>query len=232
VAFFPPDKDSKKKRGRPPTFGDKSKLIEMFDYPEYFKKIKCTIYNRTETILITSLDLLWKLTGGIIRFVFAITSRGPIILMCSDITINPIVAIERYCARIRIETMFDMLKNVICAFSYHFWSKQMPRHSRKPKKNSQLMTPHITCLPTVTRCWDAIERFIFLGAISLGILQIISCLYTNSVWGRYNGFLRTKSRELPSERTVKNVLQYILIRNWLISASTGILRKIKERYFL
>jgi hypothetical protein len=61
-----------------------------------------------------------------IHFVFAVTSRGPIVLMCSDLGQDPLIALQLYCIRTRIETMFDMLKNLIGAFNYRFWSKQLP----------------------------------------------------------------------------------------------------------
>ncbi len=77
-----------------------------------------------------AINLLWKPTGDMIRFVLAVTSRGPIVLMCSDLNQDPLSAIRLYCMRVRVEIMFDMLKNVLGAFSYRFWSKGMPKHSR------------------------------------------------------------------------------------------------------
>ncbi len=41
--------------------------------------------------------------------------------MCSDLHQDPVVALELYYARVRIETMFDMLKNVMGVFRYRFW---------------------------------------------------------------------------------------------------------------
>ena len=55
--------------------------MDVFEHQKRFAKVTCQIYNRSETILINYMDLLWKPTGGMIRFVFAITSRGPIILI-------------------------------------------------------------------------------------------------------------------------------------------------------
>lgn len=61
-----------------------------------------------------------------IRFVLAVTSPGPIVLMCSDLNQNPVIVLELYCARTRVEIMFETLKNLISAFRYRFWSKLMP----------------------------------------------------------------------------------------------------------
>ena len=151
--------------------------------------------------------------------------------MCSDLTQDPVAAIELYCIRPRIEVMFDMLKNMIGAFCYHFWSKKMPRHSRKPKKNKNLKPVDPYNVPTVQRCWKACERFVMLGAISLGILQLIALKFSASIWENFDAYLRTRSREIPSERTVKYVIGPMLIQNIFISAPIGILRLIRAQYF-
>jgi hypothetical protein len=204
--------------------------MELFDDPQGFWEVTCNIYGKTETILLSYLDLLWKPTGGLIRFVLARTSRGPIILMCSDLTQDPVAAIELYCLRLRIEVMFDVLKNLIGSFYYHFWSKKMPRHSRKPKKNKDLKPVPDCNLHTVQLCWKACERFVMLGAISLGILQLIALKFSAPIWENFDVYLRTRSREIPSERTVKYVIGAILIRNIFISAPIGIIRLIRGQY--
>lgn len=204
--------------------------MELFDHKDKFAKVQCTVYGKVEDILITSVDLLWKPTGCLIRFVLAVNSRGPIVLMCSDLDQDPVAALQLYCARVRIETMFDMLKNLIGAFHYRFWSKGLPRHSRKPKKNETLKCPSKKRIASVKRCHDAYERFVMLGAVALGLLQLIALKHQKTVWKNFEGFLRTRSRQLPSERTVKSVVSNLLVRNLLCSAPDGIIREIQERY--
>lgn len=230
MAYFEAEKPHKGKRGRPPKYGEKVKLIELFDQSHLFSKIKCSVYGKIEEVRITSADLLWKPTGTLIRFVLAVTSRGPIVLMCSDIQQDPVAALELYCARVRIETMFDMLKNLIGAFRYRFWSKRLPRHSRKPGKNKNLKKPAQKQIGTIKLCLDAYERFVMTGAVSLGLLQLIAIKYKRSVWNRFEGFLRTRSRELPSERTVKSVIENLLVRNLLSFAPGAIIQEIQNRY--
>jgi len=205
--------------------------MEMFDHLYMFEKVTCCIYNNYEEIRIMTADLFWKPAGNIIRFVFALTSRGPIILMCSDLTADPIITLELYCSRIRIECMFDMLKNLIRAFQYRFWSKFMPKESRKPKKNKKLTAPNPEDVNTIKRCWEGCERFVMLGCIALGLLQMIAIKYKESIWNKFEGFLRTRSREIPSERTVKHVISNLLLSNYHSIAPNGVLRKIRNRYF-
>ena len=50
----------------------------------------CHVYGTIEEVSYASYDLLWKPTGSLIRFVLALTSHGPIVLMCSDLTGGPL----------------------------------------------------------------------------------------------------------------------------------------------
>lgn len=213
VACFEAEKPSSPKAGRPRKYGEKVKLMELFDHKDSFEKVTCTIYGQVEEVFIRCDNLLWKPTGELIRFVLAETSRGPIILMCSDLAQNPIAALELYCKRIRIETMFDMLKNRIGAFHYRFWTKALPRHSRKPVKNSKLKKPSEDMLESVVCCWDAYERFVMTGAIAPGLLQVIALKFTDRVWGQFDAYIRTRSNEIPSERTVKTVIANLLVKD-------------------
>ena len=228
AAYFPAEKKDVKHAGRPATYGLKVKVMEMFDHIDFFSKVTCRLYGKTEEVLLLSIDLLWKPTGSLIKFVFAMTSRGPIVLMCSDLTIDPVVALELYCLRMRVEGMIDMLKNLIGAFRYRFWTTKMPLCSRKPKRNKKLTAPAAENIPTVKLCWEAYERFAMMGAIALGLLQMIALKYTDSVWAKFDGFLRTRSRALPSERTVRIVIMKLLITNFHSLAPAAILREIRD----
>lgn len=231
VAYLPADNNKNKGPGRPKKYGEKIKLMEVFDQEQLFQKVACTIYDKTEEVLILTSDLFWKPSCSLIRFVFVVTSRGPIVLMCSDLTMSPITAIELYCKRVRIETMIDMLKNLLGAFRYRFWTKKLPSESRRPKKNKKLKSPPADCLATIKKCWNAYERFAMLGAISLGLLQLISLNFSESIWNNFSSFLRTRSRAIPSERTAKIVVSNLLVMNFRSFAPTGILLKIHDYFF-
>jgi len=232
AAYFEAEKPLKRKQGRPRIYGEKVKVSELFDHSHLFSKAECTVYGNVEKVSIASATLLWKPTAGLIRFVLAITSRGPIILMCSDLNQDPVAALELYCVRVRIETMFDMLKNLMGVFQYRFRTKGLPRHSRKPRKNKYLKKPvGSEQMRKVRCCFEGYERFVMTGAIALGLLQLLSLKFQNSVWGEYKGFLRTRSRNLPSERTVKAVVGNLLVRDLFSSASGLIMQKIQEYRF-
>jgi hypothetical protein len=207
VAYLEPLAPTPKPPGRPQKYGDKMKLKTVFEtYQDQFLQAECQLYGHVEMISYLALNLMWKPIKRPVRFIFAITSRGPLILMCSDLTMAPLLAIELYCARVRVEIMFSMLKGVLGAFAYRFWSKYVPRHSRKPKKNAALKPPPLQHLAEVHQTWQACEGFVMLGCIALGMLQLIALKCPGQIWAAFTRFLRTRSRVLPSERTVKEVL--------------------------
>lgn len=231
VAYFEAKLSTEAGPGRPPKYGEKVKLMELFDHPHMFSKAKCLIYGEVEEVSIAAFNLIWEPTDSLIRFVLALTSYGPIVLMCSDLAQDPCTALQVYCTRIRIEIMFDVLKNLLKAFCYRFWSKLMPLHSRRPKKNTNLTQPANHCLPTIQSCWEACERFVMLAAIAQGLLQLLSLKFKDSIWSQCDFFLRTQSRNLPSERTVKQVIAHLLMVDIFLTFTPGaIIQTIRERY--
>ncbi|MCP4368198.1 MAG: hypothetical protein GY797_08855, partial [Deltaproteobacteria bacterium] len=228
VGFYEAEQN-KSTNGHNKKYGTKVYLTESFDHMYLFGRVKCPVYGKMEEVFIKVENLLWKPTGDLIRFVFAYTSRGPIVLMCNDLGMDPLVALQLYCARSRIETAFDMLKNLMGAFNYRFWTKGLPVHSRKPKKNDRLKKPSPADIAKVENCWSAIEGFTMMSVIALGLLQLVSIKFDTTVWNNFGAYLRTRSREIPSERTVKYVLSGFLCNIRLKVASRGIMHDIQKR---
>ena len=230
VAYFPAEPKPKNRPGPQKRYGDKVHLMECFDHLHLFQTLPCEVYGQTESIQIMTMKLLWRPIGDWILFVFAITSRGPIILMCSDLQYSPTRALELYCARTRIEIMFDVLKHLIGAFCFRFWSKQMPKHSRRPVSNKYLKKPQPEHLATVEDCWQAYERFVLCAMIAQGLLQLIALKFGKTVWQKHTLYLRTQSRELPSEKTVKQVFAAIFNQQLFDLQQNGIIQKIRLQF--
>ncbi len=98
--------------------------------------------------------------------------------MCLDLQYSPVRAVELYCARTRIEIMFDVLKHLIGAFCFRFWSKRMPKHSRRPVSNRYLKKPQPEHLASIEACWQAYERFVLCAMIAQGLLQLVKHVLT------------------------------------------------------
>ena len=228
VAYFPPAPKAPHRRGPQPRYGQKVHLWECFDHRHLFAPCDCQIYGRHETVQVMALPLLWKPLGDWLLFVFAITSRGPIILMSSDLTLAPRTALELYCLRPRIELMFDVIKNLLHAFCFRFWTHSLPRHPRRPRANRYLHAPATSHLSTVAACWQAYETFVLCAAIAHGLLQLIALRFSALVWQQHRLYLRTQSRALPSEKTVQQVLAPRVIQQFAHLPPISILQKIQR----
>ncbi len=77
VAYFQTRPTAAKTRGRPRYYGNKMTLMEVFDHPHLFTTVTCQLDGQVEEVSIVALDLIWKPTGGLIRFVFAHTRLAP-----------------------------------------------------------------------------------------------------------------------------------------------------------
>lgn len=230
VAYHQPVPSKTRSRGRPRQYGAPVKLTEVFTtHHTQFHTATLPIYGKVEPVSYLALNLLWKPLKGPVRFVFAVTRRGPIVLMASDLGLDPLTALTLYCARLRVETLFAMLKGVVGAFLYHFWSKRLPRHSRKPTKNTTLQKPPVQALPSVHRTWQACEGFVVLSCIALGLLQLVALKFPDAIWTTSPFFLRTRRRALPSEKTVKAVLAQALVQDLQSLAPSAILRLIRPQ---
>jgi hypothetical protein len=92
------------------------------------------------------------------------------------------------------------------------------RLARRPTANRLLKAPSVQHLPTVEACWQAYEIFVLCAAIAHGLLQLLALRFGAEVWQRQSLYLRTQSRPLPSEKTVRQVLAPILIKQQLTSS--------------
>lgn len=184
---------------------DKIKLMDYFEFPEFFEQAELTIYGQVKTVEYCCLDLLWKPINGWVRFVCVRDGHSCYILMSSDLQLPATEIITIYSYRSKIEVMFLFLKHLIGGFCYHFWTKAFPKLKRGKKPDlSTLSKPD---LEKVDRTVKAIEGFINLAGIAMGLLQYLALTQTQAIWNSYQGWLRTRSSDIPSEGVVQNVLQ-------------------------
>lgn len=184
---------------------DKVCLQELFDYPEAFAREVLTLYGERREILYCCVDLLWKSTQGMIRFVCVSDGNSRYVLMCSDLHLAPADIIRLYSVRWKIEVMFWLLKIYLGAFAYHFWTKLQPKAGRTGFSDygnlSEEAKAH--CLQAIER----VERFVNLAAIALGLMQYIAIRHPAEVWATYAGWMRTPPSGLPSEGVVQDAFR-------------------------
>jgi len=199
VAYRPAPPLRKRTRGKPKKYGRKLHLMRLFDSKAEagaFRTAEAHVYDRRELVRYLTLDLLWKPTKGMLRFILVESSRGRMVLVSSDLQLDPIAAVEMYCHRVTIETLFDALKNTLGGMGYHFWSRYLRPASRRPRKNARAEQPSSNVARTQNTL-AAIEKFVNIQLLVLGMLQLIAKTYPQQVKAKAHCWLRTVSANAP-----------------------------------
>ena len=121
-----------------------------------------------------------------------------------------------------------MLKHLIGSFSYHFWTKAIPKLSRLKTNTDLSVIKKLTDKERILATTRAIEVFTFLSCIAMGILTIVSLTHPTLVWQKFSGWLRTRSSVLPSVDTVRSVIQQELSWNFRNLSQYATLSKIQD----
>lgn len=193
-----------RKRGRPRKYGEKVHLRSLFNEPDKMTEIESPVYDEEGVkIRIRTIDLLWKPAGRIVRFVIAVhPTRGQCILMTTDLQLNGAEIIKAYGYRFKIEVAFKQAVHITGAFGYHFWMKGMTPLKRKPG-NQYMHMESEKYRNAVRRKLEAYYRYIQIGLIAQGLMQVISLTATTQVWKCFGSWLRTvRPGRLPTEFVV------------------------------
>ena len=229
VAYMRAPKKSKGKRGPQKQYGKKLKLMKLFDSrPHHFQTAEVTLYGKREKVRYLALNLLWKPVKGEIRFIVVESSRGRIVLMTSDLDLDPLLALELYSRRVTIEVLFDVLKNTQGAMGYHFWSQSLSPASRRPRKNDD-QPQDSTNVENTRRTLGAIEKFVNLHLLVIGVLQLMAIKIPDEVKAKARCWLRTVTSTTPSEFVTRTALANLLNRNLTGLGDDPITQVIREK---
>ena len=211
IAYLPIEASTKiKKRGRPKIYGSKIKLKSFFKRLDLFVKGQSPIYGEAGiTIQYYCQDLIWRQLWKTVRYVWVIhPTRGSIILVTTDCSLEPLRVIELYGLRFKIEVSFKQALHLIGAYSYRFWMKAMDKikrgtgdqylHHKSEKYREQ-----------VKRKIRAYELHIQFGLIAQGMLQYLSVTFPKEIWFKFGSWLRTMNSDAcPSEQVTAMALRH------------------------
>ncbi|MDM8555707.1 hypothetical protein QUF75_13325 [Desulfococcaceae bacterium HSG7] len=202
--------------------------MDWSDFPEFFTTPELNICNESKIIECYCTDLLWKPVDDFMRFICVKDSEGKYVLMCSDFNLSPTDIIMIYSYRSKIEVMFLFLKRLIGGFCYRFQTESMPKLSRKIKPD--LSTSDESAMHKVRVVVEAVERFVNITGITLGILQYSALTHADEIWNSHTGWQRTRSSEIPSEAAVQSgILTEFFSSVWKVPFCAT-LRIIKKRF--
>jgi hypothetical protein len=193
-----------------------------------FEQAVIELYGSCKTVSFLCLDLIWKPIGEKVRFVLVKDGSEKFILMCSDLTLSAPDIIRAYSYRFKIEVSFKVLKHLMGAFFYRFWTSAWPRIGKRNVSDlSKIMDPKKQSL--IQQTTNAIEAFAGIGCIATGILQVIALNFHQTIWRKYAGWLRTVTSTIPSEEIVKTVIQKEYYLNFRFFRNTAIYRIIMSK---
>ena len=204
VAYNVPSQPPKQGRGQPRIYGDKVQLYSLFSNMTKFTETTMLLYGKKTKVRYQCLDLIWKPTKGLLRFVLVeMNGKDRCVLMSSDLEMSPTEIIIVYGLRFKIESSFNEQKNHMGCFSYRFWTTALLKKKKWKKQESSADEKKKERVDNAKR---AIEAFICLSTIATGILTIIAFKHNREIWQRYRGWIKTLRITIPSTAITKETL--------------------------
>ena len=199
----------------------------MFKGWQAFTEAPSPVYGEQNvTIQYRSVDLIWRPTGQLVRFVLVKhPTRGNLILLSTDLTMEPLAVVKLYGLRFKIEVSFKQSLHTLGGYAYHFWMMAM-KPTRRGSGDQHLERRPDRYKQQVARKLAAYHRYVQLACIAQGLLQHLAINFRSSVWASFGTWLRTMKTDLvPSEMVVAHALRTHLPEFLLDSSSEVELKK-------
>lgn len=217
--------------GRPQKYGGKVRLRALLEGKGHWKwhEIESPVYGeRGVKLRYRVADLIWRPLGQKGRFVAVHHPvRGKIVLLSTDLAMDPVKIIRLYGIRFKIELSFKQALRVLGAYAYHFWMREMkPLSHRGRSGDRHLHHESDSYRAQVRRKMAAYHRHIQIGLIAQGLLQYLAVSVPAVVWSCFGSWLRTiRPGVPPSEKVTAMALRNALPEFLASSSNSHLLAK-------
>lgn len=226
--YLPAQPPAVPRRGRKRIYGEKCPLESLFAERDHFHSIPSPVYGESGVeILVRVEDLLWRPVGRLVRFVLILhPTRGNIILLSTDPTLDATTIVRLYGYRFKIETSFRHAKTTLGSYAYHFWCQLMkPIRTGSGDQYLHRKTPEYRT--AIQRKIGAYHRWVQFACIAQGLLLHLSVNFRAEVWRCSRTWLRTMNpASPPSEFIVTEALKTEFPDFLLFSPNDNFLRKL------
>ena len=207
IAYEYPPERKLGTRGRKRLKGEKVCLRELFQTREKdFTSTTLYMYGADQKVSYLCMDLLWGQGLYIpLRFVLVRYNGVESILVSTDSSLSPEKIIQMYSIRQKIECCFREFKQQIGGFGYHFWTKSIEKlnhYKKKEEPDNIASAKDASSQERVLKTIDATERFVHMGCIAMGIIQMLLMSEKDVAEIQKCRYLRTKSENKISEATM------------------------------
>ena len=200
------------KRGRHPVKGKDVKVMEWAKNPDGWKNEQIYAYGKNHNAKYKTGVFLWgKGYYRELQFVAVdlCDGRGIFILVCSDLSIDPVSIVKLYCKRFLCEEGFKQFKTVFHGLDMHFWSKSHPWNSFVAPKGTTHVLESVNDSEKqehILKTVDAMERYLQFAIMAQGIAQRIAS--EQEIGGTIHRFTskRSKNAVKVSEEDICNYL--------------------------
>jgi len=234
VAYEPAPTPKCRRRGRPRLYGKRVRLRDLLATADAFESVPSPVYGETNIMIAyRCVDLLWRPVRRLVRFVLVRHPiHGSIILMCTDLSVDPLDVLILYGYRFKIELGFRQALHVVGTYAYHFWMLAMTP-IRRVTGNQYMHRKSERYRQQVRRKLAAYHNHVQLSCIVQGLLQYLAITAGTTVWQLFRSWLRTMhTNRPPSELVVAYALRSSLPEFLAVGPAHPILAKfLRHRLF-